>query len=190
MASSPNGLRPSDKTLMKRAQEGDCEAFAQLYDRHAVRAFRVARAICGDIGRAEDAVQEGFLTIWKSRTQFHAGKGSFQAWAMAIVKNRAIDSYRAATSRPPLQANGSPTEPPDAVSKSAQDQVVARSEADALLSSLRELPDRQAEVIALAYFGELSHLEIAAQLELPAGTVKGRMRLGLEKLRKQMGAET
>jgi RNA polymerase sigma-70 factor, ECF subfamily len=186
MASSPNGLRPSDETLMKRAQKGDCEAFAQLYDRHAVRAFRVARTICGDTGRAEDAVQEGFLTIWNSRTQFHAGKGSFQAWAMTIVKNRAIDSYRAAAARPPLQLTETQTEKPDAKSKSVQDQVLARSETDAMLLSLRELPAAQAEVIALAFFGELSHSEIAAQLELPSGTVKGRMRLGLEKLRRQM----
>jgi RNA polymerase sigma-70 factor (ECF subfamily) len=190
MASSPNGLRPSDQTLMKRAQKGDCEAFAQLYDRHAVPAFRVAQAICGDTGRAEDAVQEGFLTIWKSRTQFHAGRGSFQAWAMSIVKNRAIDSYRAAAARPPLQASESPAEASDAVSRSVQDQVVARSETDALLASLQKLPDAQVEVIALAYFGELSHFEIATQLDLPPGTVKGRMRLGLEKLRKQMGVIT
>lgn len=185
MASSPNGSRPSDQTLMARTQDGDCEAFAQLYDRHAVRAFRVAQAICGDPGRAEDAVQEGFLAIWNSRTQFHAANGSFQAWAMKIVKNRAIDSYRAAAARPPIQASESPTEAPDAASGSVQDQVVARSESEALLTSLRELPDAQAEVIVLAFFGELSHSEIAAQLDLPAGTVKGRMRLGLEKLRKQ-----
>jgi len=190
MASSPNALRASDQTLMTRTQKGDCEAFAQLYDRHAVRAFRVARAICEDTGRAEDAVQEGFLAIWNSRAQFHAGNGSFQAWAMRIVKNRAIDSYRAAAVRPPTQASGSPAEASDAVSKSAQDQVVARSESDALLTSLRKLPDAQAEVIALAFFGELSHSEIAAQLELPAGTVKGRMRLGLEKLRKEMETPT
>lgn len=175
---------------MARAQDGDTEAFAELYDRHAGRAFRLARAICHDTGRAEDALQEGFLTIWHSRAQFKPQSGSFKAWSMSIVKNRAIDSYRAAAARPPHQPNETQAEMPDAESRSVQDQVLARSETDAMLASLRELPAAQAEVIALAFFGQLSHSEIAAQLNLPAGTVKGRMRLGLEKLRKQMGVPT
>lgn len=103
-------------------------AFAELYDRHSVLALRIARAICRDRSRAEDAVQEGFLAIWR---------------------------YRAGA-RP------------------------------ATRSSLRHLPDAQAEVIVLAFYGELSHSEIATQLNLPTGTVKGRMRLGLEKLRREM----
>jgi len=184
---SPNGSAPDDAALMARAQNGDIDAFAALYDRYAAHAFRLAQAICHDAGRAEDAVQEGFLAIWHARARFRPEKGSFKAWSMRIVKNRAIDSRRAAAARPPLQAIETPAEAPDAESKPVQDQVVARSESDALLVSLSELPEAQAEVIALAFFGELSHSEIATQLDLPSGTVKGRMRLGLEKLRKQMG---
>jgi RNA polymerase sigma-70 factor, ECF subfamily len=138
-----NGSAPSDETLMTRAQNGDTDAFGELYDRHAVRAFRVARAICGDAGRAEDAVREGFLAIWHGRARFRPEKDSFRTWSMRIVQTRAIES------------------------KSAQ-----------------------AEVIALAFFGELTHTEIAALLDLPSGTVKGRMRLGLERLRKQMDVLT
>ena len=190
MALSPNGSAPSDEALMARVQNGDTDAFAELYDRHAVRAFRVARAICQDSGRAEDAVQEGFLAIWSSRAHFRPENGSFKAWSMSIVRNRAIDSYRAAATRPPLQPFETQAEKPDAKSKSVQDQVLARGETDAMLLSLRELPAAQAEVIALAFFGELSHTEIAAQLDLPSGTVKGRMRLGLEKLRKRMDVLT
>lgn len=149
---------------MARVQNGDTDAFAELYDRHAVRAFRVARALCPDAGRVEDAVHEGFLAIWAGRAHFCPENGSFRAWSMRIVKNRAIDSCRAAA-----------------------DQTLPRSETDAMLLSLRELPAAQAEVIALAFFGELSHSEIAAMLDLPSGTVKGRMRLGLEKLRKRKG---
>ncbi|MDQ3724812.1 MAG: RNA polymerase sigma factor [Actinomycetota bacterium] len=186
MSLSRNGSAPSDEALMARVQNGDTDAFAELYDRHAVSAFRVARAICRGSGRAEEAVQEGFLAIWTSRAHFRPENGSFRAWSMSIVKNRAIDSYRAAAVRPPLQLPETQAEKPDAKSKSVQDQVVARSETDAMLLSLRKLPAAQAEVIALAFFGELSHSEIAAQLDLPPGTVKGRMRLGLEKLRKQM----
>jgi RNA polymerase sigma-70 factor, ECF subfamily len=188
MSPSDNGSAPSDETLMARVQAGDADAFGALYDRHAVRAFRIARAICHDAGRAEDAMQDGFLAIWASRAQFNPENGSFKAWSTSIVRNRAIDSYRAAAARPPLQPAEAQAEEPDAKSLSVQDRVLARSETEAMLASLRRLPPAQAEVIALAFFGELSHSEIAALLDLPSGTVKGRMRLGLEKLRKQIGA--
>jgi RNA polymerase sigma-70 factor (ECF subfamily) len=174
---------------MARAQAGDAEAFAQLYERHATRAFRVARAVCSDISRAEDVVQEGFLAVWRNRASFRPQTGTFQAWSMKIVRNRAIDSSRRAASRPPIQnADWDRGEPPDVGSSpvSPQDEVMARSESEALLSSLRRLPEGQAEVIVLAFYGELSHSEIAAQLSLPTGTVKGRMRLGLKKLRAEM----
>lgn len=187
MPPSSNGSAPSDEALMARVQNGDTAAFAELYDRHSLRAYRVAQAVCRDSGRAEDAVQEGFLAIWRSRAQFSPENGSFRAWSMSIVKNRAVDSYRATAARPPLQPAETDSEEPDAETKSVQDQVIARSETDAMLASLRQLPEAQAEVIALAFFGELSHSEIAAMLDLPSGTVKGRMRLGLEKLRKRMG---
>lgn len=174
---------------MARAQAGDTSAFAELYDRHATRAFRVARAVCSDTSRAEDVVQEGFLAIWRNRASFRPQTGTFQAWSMKIVRNRAIDSSRRAASRPPMQnADLDRGDPPDVGSSpvSPQDEVMARSESEALLASLRRLPESQAEVIVLAFYGELSHSEIAAQLGLPAGTVKGRMRLGLEKLRAEM----
>ena len=175
---------------MARVQQGDADAFGEIYDRHAGRAFRVARAICHDAGRAEDAVQDGFLAIWTSRARFDPQSGSFKAWSMSIVRNRAIDSNRAAAVRPPLQRTEIRDEETATASQSVPDQVVARGETEAMLASLRKLPGAQAEVIALAFFGQLSHSEIAALLDLPSGTVKGRMRLGLEKLRKQMGVVT
>lgn len=173
---------------MGRAQRGDTDAFATLYDRYGERAFRIARAICRDRGRAEDAVQEGFLAIWRSRDSFQTVGGTFKAWAMRIVRNRAIDSTRRAAVRPPIQVNDAePARPQaDIGGVSPADAVIARSERDVLLASIAELPDAQAEVIVLAFYGELTHAEIAAQLEVPSGTVKGRMRLGLEKLRFEM----
>jgi RNA polymerase sigma-70 factor (ECF subfamily) len=178
----------TDEELMIRAQAGDTDAFAELYDRHAERAFRVARTICRDLGRAEDAVQEGFLAIWRSRNAFRPDAGSFQAWSMQIVKNRAIDSFRTAVVRPPSQIGDTDSDRPqaDVDAVTPQEETIARSERDQLLESLRRLPEAQAEVIVLAFYGELSHSEIAAQLDLPPGTVKGRMRLGLEKLRREM----
>jgi len=178
----------TDAMLMARAQADDSDAFAELYDRHSARAFRVARAVCRDAGHAEDAVQEGFLAIWRSRATYRDGVASFQAWAMMIVRNRAIDSTRRAAPRPQLQtaAEEAGRTQADDGAISTQDAVDAKSERDAMLTSLRLLPDPQAEVIVLAFYGELSHSEIATQLDLPPGTVKGRMRLGLEKLRREM----
>jgi RNA polymerase sigma-70 factor (ECF subfamily) len=177
----------TDEVLMARAQDGDANAFGRLYDRHAERAFRIARAICRDRSRAEDAVQEGFLAIWRGRAAYRPDAGSFQAWSMRIVKNRAIDSSRHLAIRPPLQTEDPRGDrPPTPTSTTPQEEVIARSQRDELLDSLRRLPEAQAEVIVLAFYGELSHSEIAERLDLPPGTVKGRMRLGLEKLRREM----
>lgn len=171
---------------MFRAQADDTDAFAELYDRHAVLAFRIARAICRDRSRAEEAVQEGFLAIWRHRAGYRPDAGSFRAWSMRIVKNRAIDSSRHVGTRPPTHSSDAFDDLPAPDSTTPPDEALARSERDELVASLRRLPDAQAEVIVLAFYGELSHAEIATHLDLPAGTVKGRMRLGLEKLRRQM----
>lgn len=177
----------TDDDLMHRVQaRDDVEAFGCLYDRHAARAYRVARSVCRDAHRAEEAVQDGFLSIWRGRTQFGPEKGSFRAWSMRIVRHAAIDTLRreAAAKRPRLgEQKGEPTDPQ---SDSLADGVAAADQAEALRASLAQLPAAQAEVIGLAFFGELSHSEIAHELALPSGTVKGRMRLGLEKLRRQM----
>jgi RNA polymerase sigma-70 factor (ECF subfamily) len=173
----------SDEELMGRVRGGDQAAFGELYDRHATRAYRVARSVCNSHSQAEDAVQEGFLSLWRARSQYRTGHGTFQAWAMTTVRRRAIDSLRneAAAKRPqvvPLEdaRDARSTDDPHRA-------AAARKSADDLAAALRRLPDEQAEVVVLAFFGELSHREIAQRLALPPGTVKGRMRLGLEKLR-------
>jgi len=171
---------------MRRVQANDPRAFGELYDRHAARAWSVARAVCHDANRAEDAVQEAFLAIWRSHGSYQSERGSVQGWLMAVVRNRAIDATRreSACHRPPLAYHEDMGEVPAA--GSTPDEVIARSEADALRGRLAHLPGAQAQVIALAYYGGLSHAEIAARLSLPPGTVKGRMRLGLQKLRDQL----
>lgn len=182
---------PSDEELMSRvAASADVGAFDALYRRYADRAYRVARSVCGDSRCSEDAVQEGFLSIWRSRAGFRPGGNSFRAWAMAIVYYSAIDALRreSAVKRPRLVAVG-PDEP-TASTASLEDQAVARSEAEVLRASLARLPAPQAQIINLAFFGELSHSEIAEQLNMPLGTVKGRMRLGLEKLRGEVEKST
>ena len=177
----------TDEELMRRvAETEDVDAFSSLYDRHAKRALGVARSVCGDSSRSEEAVQEGFLSIWRGRARYAPRRGSFQAWSMSVVRNAAVNRvrYDAALSRPRLSE-----EKADAANPHAEpviDRVIRRNDARELRSSLARLPEAQAEVISLAFFGELSHSEIAEQLDIPPGTVKGRMRLGLEKLRSQI----
>lgn len=179
----------SDEELMRRVQNNDVDAFEQLFDRHAALSFRVARSVSHDANRAEDAVQEGFLAVWRSRANFRPDAGSFRTWSMRIVRHRAIDlSRREVAGHRPQTVDVGEGALPDRTGGSIEHEVVARTEGDALRASLSQLPEAQAEVIALAFFGELTHTEIANQLALPAGTVKGRMRLGLERLRTQLAA--
>jgi RNA polymerase sigma-70 factor (ECF subfamily) len=172
---------------MVRAQRDDGLAFAELYGRHADDARRIAGGICHDLGGAEEAVQDGFFSIWKSRADYQPQRGRFKVWSMRIVRNRAIDSFRVAESRPGLPCRtdtvaGVDSAPIDAVCLPLNI-VIARFERMRMFEALRRLPDRQAEVILLSFYGDLSLSEIAVRLGIPAGTVKGRMRLGLEKLR-------
>ena len=171
---------------MRAIQANDPRAFGELYDRHSARAWHVARAVCHDASRAEDAVQEAFLAVWRSNGSYRGELGPVLGWLMTIVRNRAIDAARreSAGHRPQM---GDREPFLDAVADgSTSDEVIARSEAAALRDRLAQLPDAQSQVITLAYFGQLSHSEIAARLSVPPGTVKGRMRLGMEKLRGQI----
>ena len=172
---------------MARVQRNDSVAFGKLYDRHAARALMVAQTVCRDVGLAEDAVQEGFLSMWRGRDTYKPAHGLFRGWAMTTVRNRALDSARnRAASKRPQSSSIDADNLLEGASRSAHDEAVERSDQQELDNLLAQLPEAQAEVITLAFFGGLSHVEIAEQLGLPAGTVKGRMRLGMEKLRQDM----
>jgi RNA polymerase sigma-70 factor, ECF subfamily len=142
----------------------------------------VAWSVCRDESRAEEAVQEAFVSIWRSRATYRPQRGAVAAWVLTVARHRAIDIARRhdryAAQR--ATAHGLAT-------RSAPDEVAAqavdRADAGRLQALLARLPDTQQEVIALAFYGQLTHTEIAKQLGLPPGTVKGRMRLGLHKLR-------
>jgi len=178
-------LCESDEQLMGRVQADDIRAFEQLYDRHAQCAFRVARSVCRDSGRAEDAVQEGFLRVWRGRMTYRSTY-SFRSWAMQIVRNRAIDVSRHEGCRPQVaEQRGDEAEP---VCASVAEQVLAHTEAQELRATLRHLPGAQSEAITLAFFGQMTASEIAQRLSVPTGTVKSRIRLGLQKLREEMPA--
>jgi RNA polymerase sigma-70 factor (ECF subfamily) len=138
--------------------------------------------ILGDPGRAEDAVQDAFLNVWNRAASFDPKRGSLRAWLLAAVRNRCIDLLRgrAGRERQELELEA---EVADAQSPSDPWREVALSlERAAVRDAMASLPPEQRQAVELAYFGGYSHVEIAGMTRVPLGTVKGRMRLGLEKM--------
>ena len=171
-----------DEQLMVLVQDDEPEAFGVLYRRHEAHALRAAATVSQE--RAAEAVQDGFISVWSSRAQYHACRtSSVHAWIITIVRRRALDLARRDLRRGPVatdEACGSIVAP-----GSLEDDSISRGEGDRLRAAIRRLPEMQREVVVLAYFGGLTLGQIASRLALPEGTVKGRMRLGLDKLRAQ-----
>jgi len=181
----PPLIEPTDVQLMARIQHGDPDAFRVLYDRFGARAYRVAFAIARDASRAEDVVQEAFLSTWRHCALYRPERGSPQAWVLGIVRNRALDALRHHGRHDSRRVGAEQLDDRVWDAPSVEHLVARLDEAERLRHVLAQLPDPQREVIALAYYGQLSAAEIAGALALPLGTVKGRMRLGLMKLRAQ-----
>lgn len=171
-----------DERLLSRIQAGDDQALSELYDRRCFQAYRVAFAVCRDRGWAEEAVQEAFLSVWREPAGYRSERGVVGAWLMTIVRHRAIDVMRRNEKHSSRRAGSENLDGRPAADDVSAD-VIGAAEGDRLRGLLAQLPDAQQEVISLAYFGQLSHTEIALQLQLPPGTVKGRLRLGMQKLR-------
>jgi RNA polymerase sigma-70 factor (ECF subfamily) len=168
---------------MALVHDGDARAFEIIVDRHADAAFSLAYRMCGRQAMAEDVVQEAFLSLWRSGARYDQRRGSVRSWVLSVVHNRAIDSFRRAVVRTSRDvADDGITERMPAPQQTDAE-VERRDEAARVRGALTELPTEQRQVIELAYFGGFSHSQIAEMLKLPAGTVKGRMRLGLSKLR-------
>ncbi len=172
-----------DVELMLRVQADDADAFEALFDRFGTRAYSVAYAIARERTRAEDIVQESFLAIWRSRERYEPQEGALGAWVIGIVRHRAIDSVRRNVRHDKRRAGEEQIDGQLQDGPSIEQTTVEVDEAARLRAALAKLPDAQREVIVLAYFGELATTEIASELSLPLGTIKGRMRLGLHKLR-------
>ena len=176
---NPRIGKATDEELASLVKEGDVRAFELLYDRYSARALRVARAITGDRALAEEAVQEAFVSIWRRAGRYDPRSGTFPAWALSVVRYRAIDLVRSRRSHAPEDALDALMD--DRVDTEAT--VEQRLETTRIRRQLAQLPRPQRELIVLAFFGGLSHAELAAHLSLPLGTVKGRIRLALAKLR-------
>ena len=180
-----------DWTLeMERIAQGDQAALGRLYDRFARPLYSVALKMLSSPIEAEEAVQDVFVSVWKSAPNYQPGRAQIFTWLTVMVRNKSLDRLRAKSRRIPTA---------DATTEAAQEREVEeerRTAADALMDSERsgmlrgainKLPEDQKGVIDLAFFTGLSHSEIAAQLGLSIGTIKSRIRYGMQKLKLMLG---
>ncbi|HEV7217111.1 MAG TPA: sigma-70 family RNA polymerase sigma factor [Chloroflexota bacterium] len=170
----------SDEELMLAVVQQRSDALAALYDRYGGLALGLATRIVSDRGQAEDVVQEAFLTVWRQAGTFQQGRGAVRTWLLSIVHHRCIDLIR--------KRRSSPSEPFDIVkhdlpTSDAWSDVYAHLTGTQIRAALEQLPIEQRQAIELAYFGGLTQQEIAQRLDAPLGTVKGRMRLAMQKLK-------
>ena len=159
-----------------------------FYDRHGGAAFSLAYRIVGERAAAEDVAQEAFISIWRSGARYDRARGSVRSWMLGIVRNRAIDLLRSRTGRAPKLDfdDDSVLEQRAGGGADRGRGAAARDGGRGPRRASASCRGDQSKVIELAYFGGFSHSEIAEMLGVPLGTVKGRMRLGLEKMRSEL----
>lgn len=172
----------ADEDLISLVEAGDAEAFATLYDRHSRSAFSLAYRMMGERQAAEDLAQDAFIKVWRNARSYRAERGSVRTWLLSIVHNRGIDQLRSTASRrrtqEKIEASAPRSQPSEAFTETWRN-----SQRDQVREALKSLPPEQLKILELAYFSGYTHVEIAELLSLPLGTVKGRMRLGLKKIR-------
>jgi RNA polymerase sigma-70 factor, ECF subfamily len=176
--------RLADEDLMPIVAKEDPLAFEVFYDRHAGAAYSLAYRIVGDRQSAEDVTQEALLSIWRSGARYDRARGSVRAWTLGIVRNRAIDLLRKESGRSPKLAFDSEEllerRPAEELTEA---EALRRETSREIRGAIGGLPEDQSRVISLAYYGGFTHSEIAQMLNEPLGTVKGRMRLAMDKIR-------
>jgi RNA polymerase sigma-70 factor (ECF subfamily) len=177
---------PDLKGLSERSAAGDQEAFADFYDQTSGVVFGVALRVLGDRSEAEEAAADVFLQVWRTASRFDPSRGSPIAWLLMLTRSRAIDRLRAGglarQAEQPLEFAtfaGDETGDPGRISWIAEQGAVLRG-------ALAQIPSEQRRVQELSYFEGLTHMEIAQRLEIPVGTAKTRIRLGMLKLREAL----
>lgn len=179
---APN--QATDTQLLEGIAGGDESSLAALYDRYHLLAFSLALRVVNDRGRAEDVVQDAFLSVWRKAGSFAEGRGSVKTWLTSIVRNRAIDVVRArresdADDEAVLLALRDP-------SPSVVEQVTAALDAETIRAAMSALPIEQRQAVVMAYFEGRSHSEISEVTGLPLGTVKSRIRLAMQRLKGEL----
>ena len=196
MSTSPLNAGRVDLELMERIEGGDDRALGELYDRHGAVMYSLARSIVSEPADAEEVVADAFLQIWRGAQRYDRGRASVGAFLAVVTRSRALDVVRArrrrnaAADRAAAWNEGGPAGALSA-SDPAPDRALELSETYAVVRrALDALPESQREVILLAYFGGYSQSEIAALLSEPLGTVKTRVRTGMQKLREVLSPYT
>jgi RNA polymerase sigma-70 factor (ECF subfamily) len=177
-----------DDELMDRLAGRDLAAFEALYDRYGDLVYSVSLRVVGDTNVAEDVTQDVFVRVWRRPEQFDARRGKFVTWLLSVARNRSIDHRRSQARRLRHETLPSTEEDEDLLpSDDARDDPAAATvlsdECAAVRAALEVLPAEQRLAIQLAYFGGLTQQEIANKLGQPLGTVKTRIRLGMQKMR-------
>src|ERR687895_594762 len=172
----------ADEDLISLVEAADAEAFGPIKARHSRAAFSLAYRMMGERQASEDLTQEAFLKVWRSASSYRAERGSVRTWILSIVHNRGIDQIRSQASRrrtqDKIEASAPRSQPSEAFAE-----TLRNSQRDQVREALDTLPPEQLKILELAYFSGYTHEEISDLLRLPLGTVKGRMRLGLKKIR-------
>jgi RNA polymerase sigma-70 factor (ECF subfamily) len=169
----------SDEALLALVSRADDDALAELYDRYGRVAYGLALRVLRDAALAEDAVQEGFLAVWRSADRFLAERAKPSTWILTLVHRRAVDLVRREQRRraDPLESA------PDPAGRASDEEMELRSRRRIVQDALRRLPDDQREALELAYYGGFTQSELAERLGVPLGTIKSRMFTGLRRLR-------
>jgi RNA polymerase sigma-70 factor (ECF subfamily) len=178
--------RLADEELLELAGQARPEAFELVYDRHCTAAFSLAYRICGTRTAAEEVTQDAFLAVWRGVARYDRTRGSVRTWLLGIVHNRAIDALRRHAVRERHRTSDEALSERLEAPQRTEAEALRREQAREVRGMLDGLPSEQRQVIELAYFAGFTHSEIAQMLDLAPGTVKGRMRLGLEKLREPL----
>jgi RNA polymerase sigma-70 factor (ECF subfamily) len=173
----------SDEALVALAARSEQLALAELYDRYGRSAYGLALRVLRDQALAEDAVQEAFLTVWRTASRFMPERGKASTWILTLVHRRAVDAVRREQRR---RADSLELAAEPAV-EGAEEDVFLRLQRERVQSALRDLPDAQREALELAYYGGFSQSELAERLGQPLGTIKSRMFGGLSRMRELLG---
>jgi RNA polymerase sigma-70 factor (ECF subfamily) len=173
----------SDEALVLLAARSEESALAELYDRYGRTAYGLALRILRDQALAEDAVQEAFLTVWRTASRFVPERGKANTWILTLVHRRAVDTVRREQRRraDPLERSAEPAV------EGVEEDAWLRLQRERVQEALQHLPDAQREALELAYYGGFSQSELAERLGQPLGTIKSRMFTGLSRLRELLG---
>lgn len=178
-APEPDARAVEDAALVRRVAGGDADALRILYERYGRIVYSFGFRITGDATLSEECVQDVFVALWRRAASFDPRRARLTTWLFVVARNRAIELVRQRSRRAEPQADVEP----EGAAPDPSELVAGADEAQRVAEAMAELPEEQLEVLRLSFFDGLSHSEIAEAIGIPLGTVKGRMRLALERMR-------